>query len=80
MTEVLLSLLLSLLLAAPVLLVAGGPASVRGQNGSVPLVLWHGMGEWFCFQQLNANKIYLLRVRHLMQLMDLSLTSFFFKF
>lgn len=39
--------LLSLLLAVPVLLVTGGPVSVRDQdhNGTVPLVLWHGMGE-----------------------------------
>lgn len=40
-------ILLSLFLAAPVLLVTGGPVSIRDQdhNGTVPLVLWHGMGE-----------------------------------
>lgn len=37
--------LLRLLLAAPVLLVTGGPVHVRDPNGTVPLVLWHGMGE-----------------------------------
>lgn len=37
--------LLSLLLAAAALLVAGGPLSARDHNGTVPLVLWHGMGE-----------------------------------
>lgn len=37
--------LLNLLLAAPVLLVSGGPVYVRDHNGTVPLVLWHGMGE-----------------------------------
>lgn len=40
-------ILLSLLMAAPVLLVTGGPVSIRDQdhNGTIPLVLWHGMGE-----------------------------------
>lgn len=37
--------LLGLLLAAPVLLVTGGPVSVKDHNGTIPLVLWHGMGE-----------------------------------
>lgn len=37
--------LLGLLLATPVLLVTGGRLSVQDQNGTVPLVLWHGMGE-----------------------------------
>lgn len=57
--------LLSLLLAAPVLLVAGAPV-----NGTLPVVLWHGMGERF--QQLNANTTLLLRAAHLtVQSMDL---------
>lgn len=44
MAAVLLRLLLRLLLAAPVLLVSSDP--VRGSaNRTVPLVLWHGMGE-----------------------------------
>lgn len=43
-------ILLSLLLAAPVLPVAGGPVNARDHNGTVPLVLWHGMGEGFYFQ------------------------------
>lgn len=40
-------ILLSLFLAAPVLLVSGGLVSIRDQdhNGTIPLVLWHGMGE-----------------------------------
>lgn len=38
------AVLLVLLLAAPVLLVSSDP--VRGSaNRTVPLVLWHGMGE-----------------------------------
>lgn len=36
---------LILLLAGPVLLVAGGSLYLKPQNGTVPLVLWHGMGE-----------------------------------
>uniref|UniRef100_H3CG59 Palmitoyl-protein thioesterase 1 n=1 Tax=Tetraodon nigroviridis TaxID=99883 RepID=H3CG59_TETNG len=40
--------LLSLLLAAPALLVSGGPVPVRDHNGTVPLVLWHGMGDSCC--------------------------------
>lgn len=40
--------LLCFLLAGPVLLVAGGPV-YNSNNGTVPLVLWHGMGEWLGF-------------------------------
>ncbi|KAM9340321.1 palmitoyl-protein thioesterase 1 [Symphorus nematophorus] len=39
--------LLSFLLAAPVLLAAGSPA-YKSNNGTVPLVLWHGMGDNCC--------------------------------
>ena len=38
------AVLLCFLLAAPVLLVAGSPV-YKANNGTVPLVLWHGMGE-----------------------------------
>lgn len=36
---------LFLLLVGPVLLVAGSPVHFDLHNGTVPLVLWHGMGE-----------------------------------
>lgn len=46
--------LLCFLLAAPVLLVSG--SSVRdSNNGTVPLVLWHGMGEWLCCTFLHRS-------------------------
>lgn len=37
--------LLGLLLAASVLLATGGPVSVKDHNGTIPVVIWHGMGE-----------------------------------
>uniref|UniRef100_G3NDR8 Palmitoyl-protein thioesterase 1 n=2 Tax=Gasterosteus aculeatus aculeatus TaxID=481459 RepID=G3NDR8_GASAC len=39
--------LLCFLLAAPLLLVAGSPVH-KSNNGTVPLVLWHGMGDSCC--------------------------------
>lgn len=33
------------LLAGPVMLAAGGPVRFKATNGTIPLVLWHGMGE-----------------------------------
>ncbi|KAI9540222.1 Palmitoyl-protein thioesterase 1 [Dissostichus eleginoides] len=39
--------LLCFLLAAPVLLVAGSPV-YKSDNGTVPLVIWHGMGDSCC--------------------------------
>ncbi|KAM8840026.1 palmitoyl-protein thioesterase 1 isoform 2-T3 [Spinachia spinachia] len=39
--------LLCFLLAAPLLLVAGSPVH-NSNNGTVPLVLWHGMGDSCC--------------------------------
>ncbi|XP_062265462.1 palmitoyl-protein thioesterase 1 [Platichthys flesus] len=39
--------LLCFLLAGPVLLVAAGPVHVSN-NGTVPLVIWHGMGDSCC--------------------------------
>lgn len=44
--------LLFLLLAGPVLLVTGGPVYFKANNGTTPLVLWHGMGEWLCYLDL----------------------------
>uniref|UniRef100_A0A3B5MV60 Palmitoyl-protein thioesterase 1 n=1 Tax=Xiphophorus couchianus TaxID=32473 RepID=A0A3B5MV60_9TELE len=41
------AVLLALTLAAPVLLVASGPVPDTN-NGTVPLVLWHGMGDSCC--------------------------------
>lgn len=41
------AVLLALLLAAPVLLVASSPVR-DAANGTVPLVLWHGMGDSCC--------------------------------
>ncbi|MEQ2164223.1 hypothetical protein GOODEAATRI_004406 [Goodea atripinnis] len=41
------ALLLTVLLAAPVLLVASDPVH-DSNNGTVPLVLWHGMGDSCC--------------------------------
>ena len=46
--------ILCLLLAGPVLLVAGSPV-YKSDNGTVPLVLWHGMGEWLCCLFLNGK-------------------------
>lgn len=40
--------LLFLLLAGPVMLAAGGPVYFKATNGTIPLVLWHGMGESYC--------------------------------
>lgn len=37
--------LLMLLLAGPVTLAAGSPVHFKATNGTIPLVLWHGMGE-----------------------------------
>lgn len=37
--------LVFLLLAGPVMLAAGGPVRFKATNGTIPLVLWHGMGE-----------------------------------
>lgn len=50
--------LLCFLLAGPVLLAAGSPVHTSN-NGTVPLVLWHGMGEpvHFLFDRMkNMNK------------------------
>lgn len=44
--------LLFLLLAGPLLLVTGGPVYFKANNGTTPLVLWHGMGEWLCYLDL----------------------------
>lgn len=37
--------LLILLLAGPVMLAAGSPVHFKATNGTIPLVIWHGMGE-----------------------------------
>lgn len=39
--------LLFFLLAGPVMLAAGGPVRFKATNGTIPLVLWHGMGEQY---------------------------------
>ncbi|XP_075867904.1 palmitoyl-protein thioesterase 1 [Nelusetta ayraudi] len=40
--------LLMLLLAGPVTLAAGSPVHFKAANGTIPLVLWHGMGDSCC--------------------------------